>query len=240
MISKESDWGKYYENNEIIPFGAHRLIYTAALDRLSLANPDLLAIKKPKNFLLGGFHPQNGSLKDFIDLCLELHSNPDDLYLAMDMNTEPLKQIAKNPGTLGIRARLESLPLASASVDVAFLDGTLDLINPKQAQLFFSRCQEILRPEGLVLATISDPLSPFLYNAYYTFETGARYQARSLKETLSLVSSSLKPVLVAEAESSVPSSASHTLIVFSKLGSLYPKDFNSYVLSQEVKRKKDL
>jgi hypothetical protein len=221
----ESDWEKYYQYRDILPFGTHFSTYKAAFDHLS-SYSDVLNRTHLINALLCGFHPNNGSLRSFIDFCQRIHPNPDDNLFAIDMNPQPFEAMTdyERQRVSGMQIPLERLSdeLPEKTIDVAFLDYILDLMDAKTVKDSFSALSGVITPNGLLLATINDPLIPTLYNFFNTLRTGAQYHAFSYQTIIALAHPCFKPVFVAESKPSHYSAS--TLVVFAKPKSPYPHD----------------
>ena len=116
----------YYYGESVRSFRSQKNVYKSSIEHIDFDCPSVLAPDQPKRFVLGGFHPYNGTPEDFKRFCCELHLNPKDMHIYLDMNRLPLESIERRFGEYRIQALIESLPFNDSSVDFLFLDFTVD------------------------------------------------------------------------------------------------------------------
>jgi hypothetical protein len=163
MSNPEGDllrWNNFYEKASISSFEKRKFYYKQAINCLSLQNPELLTISEPKKFVLGGVCATNNSYPSFKQLCQDIHPNPDDVHIVIDMNYSPLSNLIHNTElsriesvteSMFIQTTLEKLPFSDQSIDFIFLDGTLEYMNNEQVESFAQSADKILAKNGVVL-----------------------------------------------------------------------------------------
>jgi len=147
----------YYYGESVRSFRSQKNVYKSSIEHIDFDCPSVLAPDQPKRFVLGGFHPYNGTPEDFKRFCCELHLNPKDMHIYLDMNRLPLESIERRFGEYRIQALIESLPFNDSSVDFLFLDFTVDYMNDEQLKRL-SQCSSVsLSPNGLMFITKTWP-----------------------------------------------------------------------------------
>lgn len=157
--SISAPWDRYYKEYEPTPFGENKDLYLNILRGMAQNYPSILDPQLPKRFVLGGFHPYNGTPDDFKRFCEELHPNPNDILVYLDMNRFPLTA-AKVDGrapTYRVQASLECLPFQDNKVDFIILDFTVDYMDPQKLADFSRSAAFSLSRNGLVLVTKTFP-----------------------------------------------------------------------------------
>lgn len=185
----------YYRRHCGITFKAHEPAYEHVLGKLKLPQND-----KVCNFVLGGVHCLDLSGQQFISFCQKIHPNPNDRHIILDKNLKPLLQDGRrNKISDVLQADLTSLPLLDRSVDLVFLDHTLNFMTDNDVRKACQQLSRIIQPEGLVLATLSMPALPFITSFWESRVNRAKTYLRSFDRIISLMSP-LKPVIIASAE----------------------------------------
>ncbi len=221
--SKESvlivyGWNKYY-SEPASSFRESDSSYRDSLSYLSHFNPFLLDPDLPKTFMIGGFHPFNGTPMEFMYFCRTIHSNANDQHIFVDANPEAINAAPKGPTIKSVQSSLEKLPFDMSSIDFMFLDYTPYFMSDEEISLFANKASEILTDNGVAL----------IAKRYNYFEISNTQSAdnnysiprfpRKLEDLLSLMLP-LKPVGFTRKDSN---SDHATYIVFAKKDSIYPE-----------------
>lgn len=143
-------WPEYYKL-KVSHFGERDKSYRRALNYLVQQTPDFLSPRDGKTFLLGGFHPSRGTPQDFIDFCRNLHPNPKDKHLFIDINYQPVRMLRKEFTKFRVQAALENLPFSEGSIDMIFLDGTATYMSNEALNSFSQGADKVLSENGVVL-----------------------------------------------------------------------------------------
>jgi len=154
-------WEEYYRTRPISfedSIDAYRLAFEGLRDILK----NFLPQERPATFVLGGFHPFSGTPQAFQRFCQEIHPNPRDRRIFLDMNRYPLNQLDPKPFPLRVQGRLEDLPFADDSVDAFFLDYTLEFMDDPRVKGFAGRAAECLKRNGVLVCSVSVPIIPEL------------------------------------------------------------------------------
>lgn len=151
-------WKEYYQS-QCTPFAEQTSGYRRVIGKLKEGNPKFLDPKKPQRFVLGGFFPTNGSGEQFIEFCQEIHPNPADTFIFLDMNRRPLESA---PRPTKVQALLERPPFRRETIDALFLDYTLYLMNDEQVWNSNISALNYLTRGGAILAATParPPLAP--------------------------------------------------------------------------------
>lgn len=150
-------WKEYHSDGFVRPFSDQTAEYKQAIATFAGQNGNLLSQNQPKRFLLGGFHHLNSTIKDFLNFCGSIHPHQENRYLFLDMCREPLLGLKKcQPYSLSTQASLAALPFRDSSLDLLFLDFTLDFMTDRQVSDFAISATSVLSPDGLVIAALAD------------------------------------------------------------------------------------
>jgi hypothetical protein len=155
-------WKEYYQTPLVICFEEQAEFYEPAFKGILDQRPN-----RTITTLLGGFHPANGTVEQFLEFCRTNHPNPEDRHLLLDMNDTPLSQVPKMPQVSGIQAKLDQLPLRPDSVDFAFLDFTFDFMRDHQVQDFMRGMSQILSRDGAIFTWGQSPTRDQLFIDFY-------------------------------------------------------------------------
>lgn len=195
-------WKEYYERVPI-SFGDQLAAYNAAIAFIRANCDKILDPQKNLSFILGGFHPLSTTAQNFLDFCHQIHPNPNDKYILLDINSEPFKKNLPKDGWK-IQARLEELPFSKESIDFIFLDFTLDFMKKSQVRKFVKVASWCLRSNGLLIVSVNEPLigdhfSP-LSRIIFSFQNRVPTFPRSSKQVIKLLSSDFRLLLTVESE----------------------------------------
>lgn len=144
-------WNEYYQN-KCISFEEQAQGYKKLVTACANQNPSLLDQRKPKVFVLGGFFPTNGTPEQFRDFCQQIHPNPNDRHILLDMNRYPLETV--DDSTPKLQANIAALPFKRNSLDVIVLDFTTHFMRDEEVELLALDAKRTLKPNGLVLSAI--------------------------------------------------------------------------------------
>jgi len=153
-------WEEYYQERPI-SFGASNEAYLLAFRGLREILEGFLPPENPATFVLGGFHPIYGTPQSFKEFCEEIHPNPNDRHIFLDMNRYPLESLGPQY-PLRVQARLEDMPFADDSVDVFFLDYTLEFMSDPKVRKFAREAAKCLKRNGVLVCSVSVPIVPEL------------------------------------------------------------------------------
>lgn len=164
------EWDKFYQS-DAISFAEHSRLVTPALNYLDrqfhILNPMIRRV-----FVLGGFHPFNGTPQQFLDFAHRIHPNSSDIHLLLDMNRMPLTSVDPQTFPNRVQAKIEYMPLKSQTVDYLSMDNTIDFMDDQQVKNFAKSAAEALTANGVILITKS---ALFLRSQYHPFETFIHY-----------------------------------------------------------------
>ena len=59
----------YYYGESVRSFRSQKNVYKSSIEHIDFDCPSVLAPDQPKRFVLGGFHPYNGTPEDFKRFC---------------------------------------------------------------------------------------------------------------------------------------------------------------------------
>lgn len=149
-INTGNDWNRYYLE-PTVSFRDGLENYGAALSSLRRINPDILDPDTPKTFLLGGFHPYNGTPMEFLYFCEKIHPNNSDQIIFLDMNPQAVESAPKRNTTKAVLGKLEELPFDKSTIDFMFLDFTPYFMSNEQINAFATKANDVLTKNGLVL-----------------------------------------------------------------------------------------
>ncbi|MBI4080151.1 MAG: hypothetical protein HY430_00065 [Candidatus Levybacteria bacterium] len=210
------EYDSYYQLEDLVSLGTQEYAYRRAFGRLKSGNPLFLSEDTPLTFVLGGFHPAVPTPENFLALTREIHPHPDDTHIFMDQNLEPLFELT-NPNRL-MRLQTDHIPTEihdyyhrkqaqledmrfHESVDVLILDRTLDFLDDEQVRAFAKSASEALTRNGVVLATIKDPILPrFISQWKGKLENTVPQHYRSPKKLQQLTDEYLQTILIADSE----------------------------------------
>lgn len=144
-------WEEYYKDHvATLSFRDHEEGYRRAIHYL-LRHGSITEDKS--NFVLGGFFPQEMTFGAFVNFCRDTFGEPSHDLIAMDMNRIPLEygREHQTPGVRLVQGDITRFPFGPATIDVIFLDCTVEFLSPEALQKL-SQCLAIaLKPQGLVL-----------------------------------------------------------------------------------------
>jgi hypothetical protein len=214
-------WKDYFEKQLPLSFRNHEDAYIQAAKYFYEMNPSILDPQQPKTFVLGGSHPRVGNEAPFMEFCQDLHKNPEDHQVLIDMNLQALTGSTNKQIPNRAEAKLEALPF-DKSVDFLILDRVLELMEPEQIRKFAESASHALTPDGLILAATSKPsIIPFLdriaHSRHYQ-----RVRMRPRKEIESFTGGHLKTVLVADAQTLHNRGHNFALMAFARKDSSFP------------------
>lgn len=184
--AQRASWERYYDS-KIMSFRPSEQYYSSLL-RDSAKKIGLLSSASPRTFLLGGFHPNNGTPQEFIRFCQKIHRNPSDAHYLLDMNEAAVSKAPEGPTIKPVLQRLEAMDFARSSLDFIFLDGTVDFMDDDQIIAFVEKAVAQLTPNGVVLVKKSYRLAL----EFSISQSVSRYP-RTLEQFLDVVKP-LKPV----------------------------------------------
>lgn len=185
-------WTEYYRPNDMkASFGGQLHAYRKVAENIF---PEVLDQNSPLTWVLGGCYPHNGSAQDFMQFCRSTHPHPSDRHILLDMNSYPLAYKGNPDGLKKVQARLEDLPFLAQSIDVLFLDLTLNYLNGEQVRSFVEGVSSVLHPNGLIVATSDNLIFPFLRRLFNLHRIEVPQYYHPLKRLKQLASPHLKIV----------------------------------------------
>ena len=213
---------EFYERTSPISLGDQGFAYQRALEHMLGENPTILDPSQPRLFVLGGFHPYNGTPQAFIEFCQRNHPNPDDTHVFLDINSQPLEALNPQRYPNRIQTGVENLDrhFKPESIDLLFMDCTLNFMNPDQARQFAQTASRTLSKNGLVLATIRSRKRDSLLNWFMKDKvlTSTRYGMKvfyySDEQAKALITGHLKLSLIADFKPDL--GTSNTLLALSR------------------------
>lgn len=145
-------WQRYHEDKEVQAFaysfnGGHR----GLVDRLVEFDPHLLNVSQPRTFLLAGFHPNNGTPTEFLEVARSLHPHDGDVHIYMDMSETALKGVPKAESVRTALSTLEEMDFEPDSLDFVFVDFTTEFMSDAQVRGFAERAAVQLSRQGVLL-----------------------------------------------------------------------------------------
>lgn len=149
-------WSEYYCKNAR-PFAKQVPMYEQLLGQR-------VSQDAPLNWALGGYHPYNSTVRDFLAFVQKLNPHGSTECFLLDKNPEPGFVAKKRLGDSNvIRARLEELPFQLSSIDVLINDFTLDFMSDRQIAQYSSQAVQTLNRSGwLVVASMNPSLLSIL------------------------------------------------------------------------------
>lgn len=212
-------WPEYYKRERGSSFAGKKEVYERAVDYLKRQAPEAFPAGSPQNFVLGGFRPDSANQATFTQICRTINPNPNSKYILLDLNRQPLVDRRSRAYPYKVQAALENLPFAPDSIDLIFLDFTLNFMTKKQMASFAKDAGQSLKPNGLIIA-IHDGVS---LSALWELLSRKRHAVPQYTHPTKHIEEAFKELqTVLKAQIKVAFDT-YDLIAFSKKGSSVPK-----------------
>jgi len=180
-VEEEGNWDRYRQEfsrcRAQTPM-ANRNVYKKAVEILK----DDIFSRDQLNILVGGI-ASGFSAEEFIQLWQGLRKGSKDQLLFLDQDFRPLREMQRLAGNFErVVGKLEELPFRKASIDVILLDFTLDFLSDPKLKCFLSGTKTVLKPDGIVIALIKDPVWPGLGNLKERIVFGVPSHMRTMSQ----------------------------------------------------------
>lgn len=219
------EWERYYERTDVHSFGARAYGYKRALGTLGILwpearTPQILDPQKQLTFVLGGFFPHNGTPQQFEAFCREIHPNPEDKHVFVDINSEPLDALPDDAYPNKMQAPLQNLHLPG--IDFLFMDETVLFMQPTDVTRLAENMSRQLSEYGLILMASKAVLrKPFITDFRLRRRHSVQAQAYSPKRITRLTQDHLKTVLVGTTKVGIDAEQTN-IVLLSRKDNNYP------------------
>lgn len=187
-------WQEYYR--EVAPSSIFSETPPEKIERFLQTLPQ--SEKEKITVVVGGFHPKSSLTSSLPNFLTSTYPSQKTNLVFLDMNFFPLTQISS---LNKIRARVEEPPFPSSSIDIFLLDFTFNFMTDEQIKLFAQNVNEILSPQGLVIASSSKPVFPRpIEELLYLFSNRVKIHIRETPKVLQLLIPPLKLLYLLETE----------------------------------------